>query len=514
MPAWLRIFTLITGCSLLQLMTTRADWRSEIGWDLLGIYAGSKVPDGSSVQLEMVEAYASGSTRYMPDLNNAALSDINITNISDTDNGVSSHATTVARNFFGRGTSLLSNAGSTHPVGIRSTDDFINQFLNLNGTVGSSTAAVTCHAYIGTADPEQEALFNEIIARFDFYSQSSGGVHVVGLNNGSNAAIPPIFGSAYHAIAVGRSDGGHSHGLTAANYPGAGRQKPDIVSPETATSWATGSVASAATILHALGSSSGNTDASHQDTIKACLLAGACKHPFPGWSQTSSQPLDSTFGAGELNIFHSYRILEMQESSPGSVSSRGWSRSSVRTTRSRTYRFTTPGYARQFSLSAALIWQCDVSYSPLFQSYSHQTLDNLRLELLDESDTVIQTSDSSLDNVEHLWNTQLAPNTNYSLRVSSSSGSSNFSLAWQLRGDPQSTVEVSHSTSSPSEAKLNFTRLIPEVSYTLQRSSTLTPNDSWQDIHTFTAESTTSTWTDAAVPPGGRSFYRLLSFPP
>ena len=377
--------------------------------------------------------------------------------------------------------------------------------------MGSSDASVMSHAYIAGASAANESAFNELIKRFDFFAQDSSVVNVIGMNNGSSGTIPPIFGSTYNSISVGRTDGAHSHGLTPVNYPGPGRQKPDIVSTSSvnATSYATGVVSSAASLLIAKAETSGNADAKHPDTIKACLLAGATKGEFPSWSQTSAKPLDTTYGVGELNIFYSYRIIEKAESSTGNVFYRGWSRQSVNTAQSRIYTFTTPNY-QELKLSAVLIWQRDVTESGGSPKiYTYQSLANLKLELLDVSNAVIQISDSALDNVEHVWNTSLEPNTTYKLKVTSSSGTSDFSLAWRVDGVADVVIETQV---TGADVALSLSGLYSGTTYTIRCSSDLV---NWTDVHQFSATGTTDNWTDTgALAAGTRVFYRVFFFEP
>ncbi|MCP5537385.1 MAG: hypothetical protein H7A51_14280 [Akkermansiaceae bacterium] len=478
-----------------------ADWRTEIGWDKLQLYAGAGIPTGSNLYLEMTEA----GTDYMPNTGTGAFSGITFTNISNTSSNFSGHATTVGLNYYGSTTSLLTGASS---VGVRSADDFLNNFLKTSGSVGTSSAAVMSHAYIAAANALQETSFNELIKRFDFFSQDSGVINVVGMNNGSSGTIPPIFGSAYNAISVGRTDGLHSHGTTPANYPGPGRQKPEIVSVSStiATSYATGAVSSAAALLYAKAALASNADATHPDTIKACLMTGATKEEFPNWSQTSTAPLDTTYGAGELNIFHSYRIIENAESAPGTVNFRGWSRNNASTSQSVTYTFTTPDYSSPITLSSTLVWQRGVR--KIGSLYTYRTLADLRLELLNQSGTLIQSSDSTLDNIEHLWNTGLSPNTTYSLKVTSNSGSADFSLAWRVNGIATAVIS---SVANGNDVDLSMSQLLASVAYTVQRSTDLA---GWSDVHSFTATGTTHSWTDTTVPTGTRVFYRLRFFEP
>ncbi|MCU0721880.1 MAG: hypothetical protein MUC83_19370 [Pirellula sp.] len=44
--------------------------------------------------------------------------------------------------------------------------------------------------------------------------------------------------------------------------------------------------------------------------MKAIIMAGADKTAVPAWSNTSTRPLDSVYGAGQADVYSSYRILE------------------------------------------------------------------------------------------------------------------------------------------------------------------------------------------------------------
>ena len=477
-----------------------ADWREQVGWQILQHHAGASLPTGSGVNLEMAEA----GTSYMPNTADASFSGITFTNISNISNGTSGHATGVGRLFFGDPSSLLTGVSA---VGIYSADSFINDVLKTSGIVGSSSAHVMNHAYIGAASAPDEAAINEVIKRFDFLAQDSGVLHIVGANNGSSNTIPPIFNSAYNAISVGRSDGSHSHGSTPANYPGSGRQKPDLVMPLSTTSSSTGALSSIAALLRAKAASSGNADATHPDTLKAVIMAGATKHEFPGWSQTSSKPLDVRYGAGEAHVYHSYRIIEQAESTIVAAGHRGWVRDTIPdTATTHTYSFTCPAAFPSYRFSTALIWQRDVTGDS--GTYTYQNLANLKLELLDATDSVIQTSDSLLDSVEHIWKTDLTPGATYKLRVSSTSGSSEYSLAWRTNSLPQAAVNVSL---SGNDIIVNLSNLTNGTNYLIQRSSDL---KTWVNAHGITATSMSAAWTDTGVATNVRVFYRVEKLEP
>jgi len=186
MPTLFKVFVIWSFANLLSTISIEADWREDVGWNMLQLYAGASLPSGSGVPVEMAEA----GTDYMPNTAHSEFTGISITNITNTSSVISSHATTVGLNYYGNTTSLLTGLNT---VGVRSSADFINGFLGTNGTVGSSSAAVMSHAYIGAANSSQQSTLNEIIKRFDFFTQNSNIINVVGMNNDSSNVVPPLF---------------------------------------------------------------------------------------------------------------------------------------------------------------------------------------------------------------------------------------------------------------------------------------------------------------------------------
>ena len=73
--------------------------------------------------------------------------------------------------------------------------------------------------------------------RFDYIIDTNEVTAVVGLGNDTES-LPRLLSHSYNALAVGRTDGTHSTGVTQSFY-GPGRIKPDLVVPRTTTSAAT-----------------------------------------------------------------------------------------------------------------------------------------------------------------------------------------------------------------------------------------------------------------------------------
>jgi hypothetical protein len=242
----------------------------------------------------------------------------------------------------------------------------------------------------------------------------------------------------YNSIAVGRSDGLHSTGLTDTADYGPGRSKPDIVAPgyinlptQATTSAATASVSSMATFLHSV---TAGTDGAQNEVVKAMLLAGATKNEFTGWSRTPTQPLDDTFGAGEANIYNSYLITQGGQflgsnSVPTPVGSYGWDYRTISqgAANELKYLFQIPAGSTAEELSIALAWNV-FTQNP----FTTQTLSNLDITLRDSLGQIVDQSISTIDNVEHIYLTNLAAG-EYTLTVSNASITSrDFGVAWRM----------------------------------------------------------------------------------
>jgi hypothetical protein len=137
-----------------------------------------------------------------------------------------------------------------------------------------------------------------ISAFYDAYANEFGTLFVNGLDNGAGS-LTNAPATMFNGIAVGRSDGNHS-----------GRAQ--LVAPAVATSYATPYVSAAAVVLRqaaGLGYFQAlvGTDATDARLLKAGLLNGATK--TSGWMHTSTDPLDTTYGAGVVNVNTSFDTL-------------------------------------------------------------------------------------------------------------------------------------------------------------------------------------------------------------
>jgi hypothetical protein len=420
--------------SFLTAASLHADWKDEIGFTRLQLLAGPELPTATNQGLSHVEPSLSEvSLIYAPDIASATFAGKSFTFKSGA-SGTSWHATHTARNFFGIA-SLLPGATD---VDLYDAGDWINSgFLNHGepDAPETETRAVQSHSWIVTTD-WTVAEVEEGNRRLDFAIDRDGFVCVVGENNGSSILLPQFLGQSYHTISVGRDDGLHSAGLTA--YDGINRMKPDIVapstSPEGATSWTTPMVAGASGLLYAKLAAApySLTGADRPRVIKALLMASATKNTMPGWDNNPTSPLDSIYGAGELNVNHAYSTLRAGRAIASGVtqySIRGWAAEAVPGVSSKTYFFSVPAGAPSTPFSAALTWHRSVQSSTWTAA-----LADLNFRLHHASGftlgSEVAASLSTVDNVELVYQSALAPG-DYALVVENTSADSTaYGLAW------------------------------------------------------------------------------------
>lgn len=400
------------------------------------------MPTGEGVSVSQIEA-PDGSSNYRPDT--SLFSGKTFSFPSGGTTGISSHASTVGAYFYG--------ANSLAPaIGATSTSDSIsvyevNNWLQsgfLRYTTSSLLPAVESndiqnHSWIGTTG--NTTVDTQILQRMDYAIARDDFVAVFGLNNGSGTTLPNLMGQSYNGITVGLSNGNHSRGATTIN--GTGRTKPDLVVPTSTTSWATGTVSSAAgLIISAARATPSLSNAQTSEMVKSLLLAGASKDEpeFGGnWTHTSTQPLDSVYGAGELNIENSYDILaagEFAASTSVSAEKTGWDFGAASSSTAQYYYFDINSNPDSFT--AVLTWNINVTATDTTPgpgvSYSFSSiLPNLDLKLYTASGfsigSLLESSVSTVDNVELIYLTGLAPG-RYALEVTSDTTGTDYGLSW------------------------------------------------------------------------------------
>ena len=414
----------------------------KIGYEDLVDEYGDALPDGSSTIVALVEAFIGSGSAYLPNPDSFPGKTINDRGLPREDEtaAVSGHSSGSAGGFFG--------ANSSSP-GTDNIDVYSANFWLGSGGIRSDSNRdplnqqfqVTNHSYVALASNrfgENEAA--TFLQKLDYYIDQNDSLVVGGSSNGRSTSLPLGLAPSFNALSVGRTDGNHGAGPTTFYFEG--RTKVDIVAPETATSRAAPVVSSVASLL--VDAADGDFDAIHVETLKATLLAGATKDEFDDWDRTATRPIDERYGAGQVNAYNSFKIQEGGQFEGSStlgdiaVGDFGWDYSdsleSTPVAPVRYYRFEVGAdqYLNKFSI--VLSWNIDIndvgaganSFIPI------PDLVNLDLELFDADGNAVDVSQSTVDNVEHIYLQDLAPGV-YDLKLSGDSDS-DFALAWRLDG--------------------------------------------------------------------------------
>jgi len=352
----------ITACAV----SAQGQLAEQIGYNALAARLGPDMPTGAGIPVTQVEALYYG--QYMPDVNHPDLAGKQITPMSGP-SGASDHATNVARRWYGA-TRLA--PGITEVLVYEA-----NHWLNDGAIFGLADRAplpesqrLQNHSYI--FDAGSMSINTDLLRRIDLLADRDGVVIVAGVNNGVTE-MPPGLGSAYNVITVGLSSGLSSVGPTKLDV--AGRVKPDLVIPGSTTSFAAAYTSSVAALL--LESIQTVPDAAALDRTrkalltKALLMGGATKDEFPDWAQGFGKPdpqdlvpLDYRYGAGEVNIDHSHRILTTGRQPPGEVGATGWDVDQITAGNDRIYFFEIPAGSTAATLSILVTWNRQVTFKP------------------------------------------------------------------------------------------------------------------------------------------------------
>jgi hypothetical protein len=422
-------------------MPASAQWKDDVGYTRLRNEVGDALEDGSGVEVAVAEARVGGN--YLPDFDDPEFAGKTITDASDLPSDTSGHATGVFRNFVGN---TISMAGGVTDITLYEAPDWADRVLGY--ATGRDpelpTFKIQSNSWIGNFGTDTAAALN-FLHRVDYTVNESDVLMVGGTSNNRNAnALPDVLVNGYNSLIVGRSDGNHAAGFT--DFYGAGRVKPDIVAPQGSTSNATPVVASAAGLLHEAGA---GTNAVRSETMRAILMAGATKvepefaeAPNQPWNRTTTRPLDERFGAGELNVYNSYQILQGGEfaASAGqptfAVGLNGWSYvEQIADGENLYYDFVVGDLQRLDDFSIMLNWNIEVTdLNPDEAIFDPETsLANLDMRLFDSSDeflgSLVDASLSSVDNLEHIFTGNLRTG-RYTLEISAD-GATDFGLAWR-----------------------------------------------------------------------------------
>jgi len=394
-----------------------------------------------------------------------------------------------------------------------------------NGVVNQSAVVNQSFTFgVLPVDPsDTNTTQQEADSMFDDYTAAYGTLFSSAVNNGGQVCAP---GTAYNSLGVGcyGPDSHSSFGPTVDN----GRSKPDLVAPQSETSYSTPYVAGAAAILlqsAARGDGGTNTSAAGDvRAIRALLLNGALK---PGdWTHTPAAPLDTRYGAGVLNLYYSWKQLTGGQQPfsvsqtvsagaahpPGTPSALipgllGWDFQSI-TNPSPEFDVVNHYYfdnsanpAAAFTLTATLAWN---------RGLGQTNINNLALFLYGSTNgDLVTNSVSTVDNVQHIYVPSLAPG-QYDLQVvkygspsQSVTLSETYALAFQFYPIAPPVLCVSLSGTN---AVVSWP-WSPTI-FNLEQTASLTPPIAWTPVPAvgLIAGTTVSVTLN---PAGSAAFYRL-----
>ena len=428
-----------------------AGYKDDIRFTELAAELGVLMPTGAGIHVGQVELRSG--FNYLPDMANVEFGGKTITPQSGA-SGTSNHATTVGLFFYGNQTSIA--PGITQIDSFEANDWMTGGYLNSYEALQfplNTDVRIFNHSWVAN---NTSAL--EILQRLDYAVETFDVLQFVGVNNDPDgtAANLPLLSHSLNAISVGRTNGQHVTGtLDLSDSQGvyvAGRTAPHLVTQNWATSFAAPVAAAAAALLLETadtnpGLSNGSylaggrtiQHAASSEVIKAALMAGADRDGIVGsYSVTTANGLDSTFGAGELDIFNSYHILAAGEQERSDVSAPG-SRidlfgfdyePSFDDDQTASYQF---NYAS--AITASLVWNVDIADRRRFNGQAKlANFDLLLFEVGAGGNTLVASSQSTIDNTENLWISGLNPDAEYVLQVQRNDalGLSDFGLAWVI----------------------------------------------------------------------------------
>ncbi len=431
----------------------------QIGYGELKARLGDDMPTGALFLAGQVEA---NPVAYKPNSLNSQFYGKGFTLMSgSTSSG--SHSTTVGTNHYG---STSSPAPQMPHVYVWQQNDWFQNYLHtssnafLDPETPPEGLRTMNHSWV---DDMYGAGNFSVLRRADFVINRDRLVMVCAISN-LDRAFEPLLGGSFNAIAVGRADGQHNGGPTEADTELAGRSKPDIVAPGSKTSWAAPLVTGGAVLLFETVLTdpvlSLNANSDRPEVIKACLLGGTVHRPqwsnnvFPSGPNrgVATCGLDAKYGVDLLNLNRSHLILTGGQrvggpiDYPTPVQSAAWDLASLAAGESRYYRFSTADLAPEISITAT--WNRIVENDYVTWSVANFDLHLWRYEggelisLIGDAGLPYfgfgnVTSQSSIDNVEHLYVRDLAPGQYViELRRLGGTRSADAAIAWFLPQAP------------------------------------------------------------------------------
>ncbi len=465
-----------------------AGYKEDIGYTALANEIGTTIPAGGSLSLvtqaegallldhdgddktDKIQVWAPDPTR--PEFTGKTINDV-----SGSPAFYSGHATSVGSRFYG-------NTNSIAP-GIKSIESFLaGHWLSRGYLMGghllkplTTKSRVANHSWVGNAGVRN----SELLRRLDWVINRDEYIQAVGPCRSNK----PLLASAFNTIAVGQASGESGAGSIAVDtvYT-SGRTCPQLIAPFKTASAAVPVIASAAAVLIELGHSTpglstdpavlsttnrnGDTiyNAERSEVIKAVLMAGADRVTDNTVIIDGSTPnivdyrvdpanrtdngLDRRYGAGQINIYHSYKMIaageknsnEDQPGSGGVIGQFGFDYDPFfggagESNSVASYYFTVGADIRR--LWATLVWniKIDAGNGTVFDGAA--TVIDLDLILSDVTDPdaprLVVDSRNSGGSTENIW-IQLEKKKKYMLQVKPAIGQTAFewdyALAWRI----------------------------------------------------------------------------------
>ena len=460
-----------------------AGYKDDTGYTKLASELGSKVPVGRGVQVTLTESMSGEVRAYMPDINKPEFKNKVITDQSSPLplGPYSGHATSVARVFFGKN----AMANGITVINCYSTHGWLSKdYLNAHNRAlkpQSIDDRIANHSWIGGVKSGSTIL--NILKRVDWVVNRDEFMQAVGIKNKASLNSPMLSG-AFNVIAVGKTDGNNGRGSTLLNQSyTAGRPRPHIVTPLSTSSGSTPVVASAIALLVELAQNNPGLsndprenfttnrnnnkiyNASRSEVIKAALMAGADRHTHNSTKLKDEKlndivdyriepnfrtdnGLDIRYGAGQLNIYNSYKIISAGEQNSaqdravnqGEIAPRGFDYHPAFGSKTDTtlaiYKFTTNQSPAQLSVS--LVWNAKIGQGTVISFPGKATVYNLDLALYkgrDQDKSLVMKSASIRDNTENLF-VQIEADSDYTIEVSAKNEGMEFewdyAIAWQI----------------------------------------------------------------------------------
>lgn len=535
---------LICAC-LLATNQLNAGYLDDIG--LTDLRARDATLDGSGVTVAQVEADYITAGDWQTDPADTGLDASKFkyfestspypTGTTFTSSKESNHANRVGALFFGLTTGTKGINGIAPEV---ASIDMYSASYHPNSIVSdqvSTDAKVINYSFVFTTQSDNiDLVYDSYATRYN--ALFCNGIFTDANNDPAVTTLITSPASSYNCIAVGVVNDVNITSLAD------GRSKPDIVAPSNGslanyTSYTTPVVSGAATLLiQSANRGDADTaenietesDASDIRTIKALLLNSATKPS--GWSHTSTHPLDTTNGAGILEVNQAQLQLAAGKysetvddsltisgadhlppsNSNNTASNTGWNLSSLTNSRVQgQWRDATDHYffncdaanASTFNLTATLAWN---------RNLNRTNINNLDLFLYKEDGTLVASSVSTVDNVEHLYELALDPG-RYVLQVHKpesgrDSTSETYALAFNFEeAAPVAASNPSATTTSSNSIDLSWSDIAGnETGYRIERRIT---GNSYSTLTTLSAEA--EAYTDATCAAGTTYDYQIIA---